>query len=403
MDAMASHSAQRALERLGQLWQMPVLVVSFGLFGYAAYRFIDPKPGPSLSQRVAGADSDLKSGRFEAAVDTANKLLASSKLSAEDEAHLHLLLAQTLEAVQNDRHLNVPANHERIISQTELALRVGIKPSSDLYRRLAESNEALGRLAPALQAFQKALELDASPSPALQRKVIELQLGQEQTAAADSTIERYLKTPKLDTADRAWAMVAKARGLIHHEKYPQACSLLADAMNFDPRPTPQGIAHYWLGYCLWKQGQSDDAERVLRVARDQLKVVHPLDADTADLLGKILLKEKKYAEAMAFFEAVMISHPGSPLAPLAKLGRGLCRIGMDANDAALTDLHDVATVIGANTDRVGLIPDAVEGLKQASKMLTAKSNYQGRWRRWNWNNPCCRKRRGIFRTAGQSL
>ena len=38
----------RANPRLAQLWQLPLLVVSLGLFGAAAYLFINPGPGLTI-------------------------------------------------------------------------------------------------------------------------------------------------------------------------------------------------------------------------------------------------------------------------------------------------------------------------------------------------------------------
>ncbi|MFT3786056.1 MAG: hypothetical protein QM770_07810 [Tepidisphaeraceae bacterium] len=44
----------------GQLWQLPLLIFSLLLFGYAAYLFIDPKPGPSFDQQLVAARAYLR-------------------------------------------------------------------------------------------------------------------------------------------------------------------------------------------------------------------------------------------------------------------------------------------------------------------------------------------------------
>src|SRR4051794_37608287 len=54
--------------RVTQLWQFPLLLFSLGLFGYAAYLFIDPKPGLSIDQKIDVARSLLKKERPEAAI-----------------------------------------------------------------------------------------------------------------------------------------------------------------------------------------------------------------------------------------------------------------------------------------------------------------------------------------------
>src|SRR5688500_7348638 len=94
-EAVASRGARPpvARRRLAQLWQLPLLLGSLGLFGYAAYLFIDPKPGLSIEQRIELGRTFLVHDRPDAAVDQLNKLLASEKLSRENEARVHLMLA----------------------------------------------------------------------------------------------------------------------------------------------------------------------------------------------------------------------------------------------------------------------------------------------------------------------
>jgi hypothetical protein len=66
----SGHSRQ-----LSQLWQLPLLVFSVFLFGYAAYLFIDPKPGPTVSQKIESARSLLNQQRPQAAIKPLNALL----------------------------------------------------------------------------------------------------------------------------------------------------------------------------------------------------------------------------------------------------------------------------------------------------------------------------------------
>ena len=74
---MASRRPQR---RIGQLWQLPLLVVSLGLFGYAAYLFIDPKPGLTIDQKVAAGRTYLAQERPKAAIEHLGRLLNTEKL-----------------------------------------------------------------------------------------------------------------------------------------------------------------------------------------------------------------------------------------------------------------------------------------------------------------------------------
>ncbi|MDB5334048.1 MAG: hypothetical protein JWP03_5199 [Phycisphaerales bacterium] len=370
-------AAGRPQARLSQLWQLPLLLVSLGLFGYAAYLFIDPKPGLTIAQRIDSAEAHLHQDRFEAAIEQCNKLLASDKLKAEDEGRIHLLLAKALEAGQKAHHISINSNYERIIEQTRLAMSLGLQPSAETYRRLAESHEALGHEAEALDGYRRAMAMDSAKSLPLQRKVIELQLAQDDTAPAEATLEEYLHAPKIADAERAWALVEKAQALSKRGNYNDARPLLDQALRLDPEPLAQGVAHYRLGYCIWKLGDAAEAERLMRVARDQLKVGHPLDAEAAYALATIRREKNDFKEAIAFYESVIISHPESRPAPLSRLGRGICRISMQEDEAGLTDLHDVVTELGTKKNREQYKTEAVAGLREASAVLAARGNLQG--------------------------
>src|SRR5688500_10142190 len=54
---VAQKAAWRA--KVGRLWQMPMLVFSVALFGVAAWLFIDPKPGLTIDQKIATAETFL--------------------------------------------------------------------------------------------------------------------------------------------------------------------------------------------------------------------------------------------------------------------------------------------------------------------------------------------------------
>jgi hypothetical protein len=52
-----------------------LLLASLGLFGYAAYLFIDPQPGPSIDERIASARKFLDQERPDAANALLNRIL----------------------------------------------------------------------------------------------------------------------------------------------------------------------------------------------------------------------------------------------------------------------------------------------------------------------------------------
>src|SRR5258705_3458442 len=87
-DAMGSgHSSSRSLS---QLWQLPLLVFSVFLFGYAAYLFIDPKPGTSIAQKIESAKTFLKQDPPQAAIEQLQVILAGQLVAVVPGAALRL-------------------------------------------------------------------------------------------------------------------------------------------------------------------------------------------------------------------------------------------------------------------------------------------------------------------------
>jgi tetratricopeptide (TPR) repeat protein len=361
--------------RLAQLWQFPLLLISLGLFGTAAYLFINPGPGLTIDQKVEVARLYLKFNRPEAALDELNKLVTTDKLSPASESRIHLMLAESLEDAQKLHHISIAANHQRIIEQTRLALSGGAKGDADVYRRLGESYEALNQTTEALESYRHAMAMDPRRSPNLQRKVIELQLEQPDLGPAEASIEDYLKGEKLSDSERAWALDQKSTLLMGRGSYADAKSLLNQSLRLATDPAAQGEANYRLGYCAWKLGDSAEAERLLRIARDQLTTAQPLDAEAAYLLGKIRQDANDPREAIAFYQGVLSGHPESKPAPLARLGRGGCRILLGQDAAGVNDLHDLTNLVSGDRRMDKFRPDLTAGLRQAAAILAGRENF----------------------------
>jgi tetratricopeptide (TPR) repeat protein len=375
-DAMPTARASKSAKQVSQLWQLPLFLLSVALFVYAGYLFISPGPGASLDAKINVAREYLKQDRPDASLQQLARILDTSKLEPPKEAQVHLLIAESIEALQKQQRVNIPANNERIIEQTELALQLGAKADAEVHRRLADSYAAIGQSPQAVDHYRQAIALDPQHSLSLMRKMIDLQLSDEDNANADVSLEDYLKRPELADAERAWALDQRAGILIDQKNFDDAHKLLADALRLDSDPVDQGTFNYQLGYCAYREGQLDDAERYLRLARDELRISHPLDADAAYYLGRVYQDRDDPATAISFYEAVLTSHPESKAAPLSLLGRGVCRIMAQQTDAGLTDLHDLTSEIDRRPTRMKDKPQAVAAMRDAAQILSDRQEYQ---------------------------
>lgn len=374
MEAMAS---ERPFTRLAQLWQIPLLLVSIALFAYAAYLFIDPKAGPGIEEKIGVARTFIEQARPEAALAQIRHILETEKLISPNKAQVHLLAAEALEMWQVQRRESVAINHERIIENTRIAAEHGATIDAPALKRIGESYEALKQPADALDCYRKALALDPQHSLRLQRKIIDLQLAQDDIGPAEASLDEYLRDASLTDAERAWALGQKSQLLSDAGKFVDARRILDEALRLASDTVARGEVNYRLGYCAWKLNDPVEAERYLRAARDLLRTQHPLDADACYALGRILQERDDPREAMSFYQTVLVSHIDSKVAPLARLGRGICRIMIKEDDAGLTDLHDLASEISGKPSRAKHRVAVVAGLQHAAKLLQARGNFQG--------------------------
>ena len=168
---------------------------------------------------------------------------------------------------------------------------------------------------------------------------------------ADHSLKQYLNDPGLGNADRAWALDQRAELLAKRGEIEEARALLTQSLALDPDPVAQGVARYYEGYCAYKLHEPAEAERLLRVCRDELKTGHALDAEAAYLLGRIAQERNDPREAVGFYDHVINDHPESHAAPLARLGRGQCRILVGDEAAGLSDLQELIRFIAAKPAR----------------------------------------------------
>jgi tetratricopeptide (TPR) repeat protein len=330
-----------------QSWQLPLLLFSLALFGYAGYLFIDPKPAETVDQQLAVARALLRQDRGEATIEVLNKLTKIATLTKPQQGDVHLMLARALEVGQREKKVDLITNHEQIVRQTQLARQNDVILAADDYRRLATSHAQLGNRKEAVDGFRVAMSLDPQHELAMHRRVIELLADDGDKAAAGEELDKYLAVADLQDAERGWALGAKAQLLIDEGRFAESRSLLdqAEKLAIASDRTLQGELAYRLGYAASKVGDNAEAERYFLNARDLLGVKHALDADAAYALGRIALGDRRFDQAIAYLQAVIVSHPDSPLAPLARMERGKVRATRGEVPASLDDFAAVVKLV----------------------------------------------------------
>ncbi len=303
--------SSRATRQLAQLWQLPLLLLSCVLFALAGYLFVNASPGLTIRRRIDIARVYLDQERPEAALQQLNRLLVGEQMSQPDEASVHLLIGEALESAQRQLRIDIPANHARIIEQTQLALRMGARPTGEICRRLGDSYEALGQNAKAVDQFRNAMALDPARALRLRKKIIEVESIENDQTAVMASLDDYLACRDLADAEKAWALGEKSQILADRGDFVAARSLIAEAMKLDADPMVQAQANYRLAYCAWKLHRLDEVQKLAQTVREQFHGQHPLDADAAFLLARIRYEQNAFAHARALYDVVVTQYPQS--------------------------------------------------------------------------------------------
>ncbi len=360
--------------RLGNLWQVPLLIGSLALWGVAAYLFVDARPALAFVKKLSVAKQLLGDERPEAAQQSLTRLVTSEKLPPEQEARVHLLLAESIGAAQKQRADAPAAQYSRIIEELQLAQAQGARPTGEMLQRIGECYEALGKPAEAAAQYRQAMAIEPARALRLQRKVIDLQMAAGDWTAVEASLDAYLATAGASDAERAWAENQKAQLLIDHNQTADAQRLLEDALRLDADPIAQAQTKYRLGLCAWKSGKTDEAQALIAAARTVFNNQHPLDPAAAVALGSIARDKNDLAKAVALFDSAIAAKPDSGTALRAHLARAACRIQKHEDDAAIADLRDAVDL--ALLAPQALKAQAAAAMQHASKNFAAKDSYQ---------------------------
>lgn len=365
---------------IGNLWQMPLLVVSLGLFTLVAYLFIDPQPAPTLQRQLAIAQRDIDSERFDAAIGLLNDLLATRPEPAE-EGTIRLLLAEALDQqMRRSRRQETPQAHRRIVEEIQRAYAVGLVATADTSDRLARSYEALGQIDDAAANYRRAVTLLEQDSKAqravpMRRSAIDMLVAHNRQVTATEELRQFLDVAGLSDDERAWALGELARLSIDAGRPAEAKSLLAAALALSPDESITGQVNFRLGYAAWKLGERADAQNRLNLARRQLGAGHPLDAEACYLLGRLAQDREAFAEADEHYKVVLRDYADSRIAPRALMARGTVRLLMGEDALGAADLAALAEQMKLKPALGPLKSELLDALQRGHRILVNRERF----------------------------
>lgn len=331
--------------RSGGKWQIPLFLLSGALLVGAVLRYRQAAAVPSpaeLLNRLAALERD---GAHDQVLDAATRAVSSDRLSELDRARIHLHLARASAALARERGVTSERVGEGIVEAYGVASAQELPFTAADFAHLGQAHEWRGRFREAARYYDKALSLGVEDPTALRRHVLllrrdRLEVAPEEYAAA---LDDFLSTLDADQrAARLWAVEQKIETCARRQRWDEMSALLvAEQPHFNGTPEADGFS-YLQALALYRIGQFDEAERLLRVIRNRARVTDELHARTGWLLGRTILHDggpQRPEEAISFFQDVLEHHPDSAYAAASRIGLAEAYAYLDRHEDAVSMYH----------------------------------------------------------------
>ncbi|MGB9626905.1 MAG: tetratricopeptide repeat protein, partial [Phycisphaerae bacterium] len=352
-DAVSSTQEEHGLRHLATRWQIPLLLVSCILFGWALWSLRPTPPRIPFSQRLDHILALRKAGLHLEASKLAEELLMSPERSAEEQARLHEVLAEIIYDVESKAPVKNPVNLERLIRHYRLSVKETEELSGEAFRRLGEAWEWLNRPAEAIKSYKQAIVKGHDDSFRLRRRVLGLEIaaGGLSGDALARELDAFVASAGpggLRPDDLLWAAERRVDLYLQQGRYGDAETYLESL-----RPVVEKHANeaernryeYLEAWVLYREDRPEEAERVLRALRNRMTVRDDTDAASGWLLGKIVQGYSAAEIALGLFNAVCETHFDGPYVAASKLGRGECLAQLERHDEALAAYRDAAAML----------------------------------------------------------
>lgn len=330
--------------QLSGRWQIPLLVLSCALLGMAVWRLRpEPKP-PSFEEHYAHAVQLRDDARYPEASAYIAELLADPERKPEERPPLHRLMAEVIFAHERGNTVHGEKNLARFFEHSDKSLAPGESHSPDMHVMRATAYEWLRRPADAIREHQAAIpQVQGRRAWALRKRVIELQQSMRALSpeALEAECDAFMQADDIDDELRYWAAEQKIELFAQAGEHEAADRfLVANAARF-AAPALQRPYRYLQALAWYRVGRLDEAERGLRIVRDQLVPGDPLYARTGWLLGKVLQSLEAPEFALGFFDDVIARTTPGPYRTASVLGRAETLAALERFDESIAAYQEV--------------------------------------------------------------
>jgi tetratricopeptide (TPR) repeat protein len=354
-DAGSTIGQEERPRRLATQWQIPLLLASCGLFGWGLWNLRPQPPHVPFSQRLDQILALRRAGLQSEASKLVEELLASPERASAEQLQLHQVLAEIIYDVESKAQAKNPVNLERLVRHYRLSVNDPADLSADVLRRMGEAWDWLNRPVEAIKSYKQAVAKGLADATPVRRRIIDLQISSAGLSGDDlaKELEAFAASAppgRMNPDDLLWAVHRRVELYIERGRYSDAEAYLESL-----RPTVEKTANepernryeFLQTWVLYKQGRSDEAERILRVLRNRMTVRDDTDAASGWLLGRIAEAHSAPETALGFFDAVCQTHFDGPYVAASKLGRAECLAQLERHDEAIAAYGEVVAMLSS--------------------------------------------------------
>ena len=329
-------------KRTSGKWQIPLLLVSSVLLGGALLRYRQAAQELTPTEALELLTSLQGQQAHEQVLDVAQETLQKEGLPDGVNATLHLHLARASSALAIERKVMSEKVGDGIVEAYGVASAAHLPFTAEDFANLGRAHEWRRRFDDAVKYFEKAISLGAADRTEMQRHV--LLLRKEELAASpaeySAALDRFLMGLDPSELDiRLWAVEQKLETLAREDQWEEANGLLMRELpTFAESKLVEGF-EYLQALVLYKTGQFDDAERLLRAIRNRVQTTDEVHARTGWLLGRTILNDggpQRPEEAISFFNDVIEYHAKSAYAVASRIGLAEAYAYLDRHDDAVS-------------------------------------------------------------------
>lgn len=357
-------------------WQIPLFVISLVGFVVVLMQLLPDTHEPSFDERYEELQVLSRSNRFQEFYAKA-ELLRQEVKEGIQLARIHGLVAGTRVTELEQRHelgldtssqRSAKFNYENIIKDYREALKrnwieLESPEAVKVFRDLSMSFWCLNNTSQAINCMKKAIDAGDKYNPLLNRKLAQMYLssrGDDYLSLSLSLLEEMLINEESNPDDRSWAFVRKVDVLIGQDQEQQALRLLNSADQVVRNSRYGDEVEFLRGKALRHSGQSDLADKILRVLLRRMSGRGDIYAQVALELGKINYEQYRDHDARVFYELVVQTQLGKDWYAGGKLGMAECSAMQQRYDQSLVFYQETVDLINQNPNIRSVNSDQVQ-------------------------------------------